>query len=208
MNEKIEKLRSFDASKYESIDLDRLVMYAVVQLEKLGVELSLENIIVASFKIFPKKFSLVGYPEFPDATRVEKSLWRCKGNQRRWLGGKTPQGYFISDRGRIISVQAEHQLANPGLRKKKAPSKTRRKERILAEVTSSSAYAKHVQGKGDSISEAEFCFLLQGTLDSDRGMLKDNFNSLKRIAEELERKEVSNFLTSIEQRFMKFLDGK
>lgn len=61
----MKELKPFNPSTYGSIDLDRLVIYAIVKLEELGIELSLENIIVGTFKLFPNKFSLAGYPEFP-----------------------------------------------------------------------------------------------------------------------------------------------
>jgi len=204
--QKIEKLQPFNSSRYESIDLDRLVIYATVTLQKLGVDLSLENIIVGAFKLFPKKFSLVGYLEFPDATRVEKCLWRCKGKKRQWIGGKTPHGYLITDKTRIVTAQTEAQLLNTTLKKeKKAASRLRRKEGILKETTESSAYSKYTSGKSESISEADFCYLLQGTLDSPRDTLKDNFDSLKKFAEELERGELLTFLGWLEQRFKYFL---
>lgn len=204
----MKKVKPFDSTSYGSIDLDRLVIYTTVELEKLGIELSLENIIVGAFKLFPKKFSLVGYPEFPDATRVEKSLWRCKGNKRQWIGGKTPHGYLITDRTRIIATQTEDQLSNPALRKQKIPSRMRRKESILKEVTSSPAYSKYMSGKGESISEADFCYLLQGTLDSSREALRENLVSLKKFTEELEREDVIKFLNWLEQRFKNFLNNK
>lgn len=208
MNEKMKKLKPFDPASYDSIDLDRLVIYTTVELEKLGIELSLENIIVGAFKLFPKKFSLFGYPEFPDATRVEKSLWRCKGKKRQWIGGKTPHGYLITDSTRTIGAQTEDELSNPALRKQKITSRMRRKEGILKEVTSSPAYKKYMSGKGESISEADFCYLLQGTLDSSRETLRENLVSLKKFTEELEREDVLKFLNWLEQRFKNFLNNK
>ncbi|MFH1011246.1 MAG: hypothetical protein V1784_08430, partial [bacterium] len=120
MDAKIEKLEPYDASRYDPIDLDRLVVYAAMTLENLGIELSLENIIVGAFKLFPQKFSLAGYPEIPDATRVEKCLWRCKGDKRQWIGGKTRHGYLVTDKTRIIAAQTEAQLSTLILGKKKA----------------------------------------------------------------------------------------
>jgi len=205
----IEKLKPPDPTCYNSIDLDRLVMYATVELENLGVELSLENIIVGTFKLFPKKFSLVGYPEFPDATRVEKCLWRCKSKKRQWIGGKTPHGYLITDRTRNISARIKADLSNSVFNKKpqKLP-RTRRKESILKETTNSSAYLKYINGKFDSITEADFCYLLQGTLDSTRETLKENLASLKKFAEELERKDVLSVLFWLEEHFRDFLNNK
>lgn len=210
--EKIEKLKSFDHAKYDSIDLDRLVIYTVTKLGEYKIELSLENIIVGAFKLFPKKFSLAGYPEFPDATRIEKSLWRCKtkkSRKRQWIGGKTPHGYLITDETRTISAQTEAELYNSMLKKPKKPSsRARRTESILKETTSSSAYLKYVGGKFDSITEADLCYLLQGTLDSTRETLRENLVSLKKFAEELEREDILKVLCWLEERFKDFLSNK
>jgi len=204
--EKIQKLKPFNSTSYEAIDLDRLVIYTAVKLQKLGVELSLENIIVGAFKLFPKKFSLLGYVEFPDATRVEKCLWRCKGKKRQWIGGKTPHGYLINDRTRIISDQAEAQLLKTTFREKQKPlSHTRRKELLMAELERSSAYSKYMRGECDSISEADLCYLLHGTLDSSRDLLGENLVSFKKLAEEFERADILTFFGLLEERFKDFL---
>jgi len=206
--DKINIFKPFDSANYDPIDLDRLVIYATVTLEKIGVELSLENIIVGAFKLFPKKFSLTGYIEFPDATRVEKCLWRCKGKKRQWIGGKTPHGYQIIDRSKIISAEIETLLSNTPIKKgQKVSSRLRRKEGILKETTNSGAYSKYMSNKRETISEADFCYLLQGTLDSPRETLRENFVLLKKFAEELERGDVLTFLGWLEQHFNYFLNN-
>jgi hypothetical protein len=195
-------------SSYESIDLDRLVIYAVARLVEMNLELSLENIIVATFKLFPKKFSLIGYSEFPDATRVEKCLWRCRGKKRGWLGGKTPHGYILTAKGRIVADHAASLLTSPLAKKVKSASQTRRKESIISEVVSSQAFQKYVRGEGGKISEAEFCYVLQGTLDSLKDTLRENLDSLKVIADEVERKDIAEFLALLQNRFTAFLNAK
>ena len=208
MNAKIKKLKTFDSDRYNSIDLDRLVIYASVELDKLGIELSIENIIVGAFKLFPKKFSLFGYSEFPDATRVEKCLWRCKGNNRQWIGGKTQHGYFITDRTINIASQIEKELSNLVIQKRKNISRMRRKENILKEVINSPAYKKYLNAQKENISEADFCYLLQGTLDSSRETLKENLNSLKKFMNELEQDDILIFLNWIEDHFKNFFINK
>lgn len=203
---KIEKLNEIKEDKYKNVDLDHLMMYVMGQLEQIGVDLSYENAVVAAFKIFPRKFSLPGYPEHPDSNRVEQCLWRCAGKTRQWLGGKARQGFIITHRSRLFIKEAEDLLSGILYKKTKATSQTRRKESILAEVIASSAYRKYLKGEGDFITEAEFCFLLQGTLDSSKETLKKNFNSLKIFADELARKDVVEFLDWLEERFKMFLN--
>jgi len=203
---KIEKLKEIREDKYGNVDLDHLMMYVMGQLEQIGADLSYENAVVAAFKIFPRKFSLPGYPEHPDSNRVEQCLWRCAGKTRQWLGGKARQGFIITDRSRLFIKEAEEFLSGVLHKKTKATSQTRRKESILAEVIASSAYIKYSKGDSDSITEGEFCFLLQGTLDSSKETLKKNFNSLRIFADELARKDVVEFLEWLEERFKKFLN--
>ena len=193
--DKIEKLKSFDEAKYENVDLDHLIMYVVSQLEKIDADLSLENAVVAAFKLFPKKFSLLGFSLYPDSLRVYSCLWRCTTDKKKqWLGGKIRQGFIITDRGRKFIREAETLLTELSPKKIKATSQTRRKELLLAEVVSSLAYKKYTSGQSDTITEADFCLLLQGTFDSSREILRGNFNTLKMFAEELARDDILRFL--------------
>jgi len=208
MNETMNRIKAFDPSTYENADLDSLVVYTAVVLEHLGVELSLENIIVGAFKLFPKRFSLLGYPEFPDATRVEKSLWRCKGKEKKWIDGKTRHGYLLNDKSEIIAKQTKDQLSGLALRKPRNASRMRRKDSLLKEIIDSPAYSKYISGEGESISQSEFCYLLQGTLDSSRETLKENLVSLKRLTEELQQGDILEFLNWLEQRFKNFLSNR
>ncbi len=205
--EKIEELNAFDEAKYENADLDHLIMYVMGQLEKLSADLSFENAVIASFKLFPKKFSLLGYPSYPDSLRVYTCLWRCSTDKKKqWLGGKIRQGFIITDRSRKFIKEAEALLTEPLIKKTRAASQTRRKELLLAEVVSSPAYIKYTKGENDSITESDLCFLLQGTLDTSRDILRENFDSLKVFVEELERHDILEFLKWIEDHFGKFLN--
>ncbi|MBI1979656.1 MAG: hypothetical protein HYY45_22150 [Deltaproteobacteria bacterium] len=206
--EKIERLKPLDVAKYQNVDLNHLVMYAVGQLETIAADLSFENVVAASFKLFPKKFSLLGFPLYPDAKRVHDCLFRCTFKANQWLGGKTRQGFVITDRSRTFIKEAEDLLYGLKSKKTRVTSKTRRKEFLLEEVVSSSAYLKYTRGHGDSISDGDFCFLLQGTLDSSRETLSKNLAVLKRFAGELQQVDILKFLNWLEDHFKNFLSGK
>jgi hypothetical protein len=207
--EKIEKLKPFAFDKYKNVDLDHLAVYAISKLEEIGADLSFENSVVAIFKLFPQKFSLLGFPSYPDSLRVYTCLWRCSTDKKKlWLGGKVRQGFIITDRSRKFIKEAEKLLYETSPKKIKATSQTRRKELLMAELEHSPAYLKYVRGQCDSISEADLCYLLQGTLDSSRGNLKENFITLKNFAVELEREDISKFLNCLEIRFRNFLNNE
>jgi hypothetical protein len=190
--------------KYINVDLDHLMIYAMGQLHKLNADLSFENAVVAAFRLFPKKFALLGYPEYPDSDRVMNCLNRCV-KPKHWLNGKPRQGFILNERSDKHIKEAEDLISGLAQEKSKAFSKTRRKELVLSELISSQAYKKYRKGQGDLISESEMCNLLQGTLDSDRQTLKDNLNSLKMFSKELDRKDISEFLSWVEQHFRNYM---
>ncbi len=203
--EKLKELKPFTESKYKNIDLDHLMMHAIKELERIKADLSYENAVVAAFRIFPIKFSLPGFPEYPDSNRVDQCLWRCSGKTRQWMDGKARQGFNITPRSRVIFKESADLLEGRKSTKTRAISQTRRKETILAETLDSSAYKKFLEGNGNLITEGELCFLLQGTLDSEKDTLKKNLDLLKMFADELERKEITTFLEWIESYFKEFL---
>ena len=206
MNEKIEELQTFDPKQYNSIDLDRLVMYTAVELDKRGIELTFENIVVGAFRLFPEKFSLARYPEYPDALRVDKALRRRHKGQ--WIGGKTLHGFYVIETTIRIAAQAEAMRTDSSLRKTKTPSRAPRREQIIREVEKTPAYQKYLNGDRDNITVSEMCYLLQGTLDSSKETLRDNLQSLEILAEELEKKALLEFLSYLSQRFKDFLSIK
>ncbi len=68
----------------------------------------------------------------------------------------------------------------------------------------SSAYLKYAEKQNDLISEGDLCYLLQGTLDSNREMLKENFFLLRKYSIELKREDLLKFFNWLEQRFKEF----
>jgi len=201
----LQGLKSFTPNLYEGINLNWLVLYAVGVLEERRVDLSFEHIVVAASILFPKKFSLLGYPKHPDAKRVHDALWRCAYKNRQWLLGKTSQGFALTERGRKELEMAKQALKKSSLPQKKTFSQTRRFEKLLAEVRIAPAYAKYSKGESDKVSESECCHVLQGTLDSDRRVLADNLTKLKGMADELEQKDIVVFMDWLGARFASFL---
>jgi hypothetical protein len=201
----LDGLKAYPAHLYDGVNLDWLVLLSVSAVEESGVDLSLEHIVMAAFKLFPGKFSLLAYPSHPDAIRVDKALRRCTDKDRQWLIGKTSQGFAFTERGRQQLELIRQRLQKDYRPAKKTFSQTRRSEKLLGEVKAAPAYAKFLKGQQDKISEAECCNVLQGTLDSDRRVLRDNLAKLKAMATDLQEKETVTFMDWLGQRFARFL---
>ena len=201
------KIESFREENYCNIDLDHLMIYAMGQLHKIEADLSFENAVVAVFRLFPKKFALLGFPEYPDSDRVMNCLNRCT-KPKRWINGRPRQGFSFNDRSELYIKKTEDMLKGIAQEKTKAASQTRRKELILAELLESSAYLKYRSKQGGHITEAELCDLLQGTLDSEKSTMENNLVSLKMFSKELHKEQISIFLDWLELQFRDFFNRK
>lgn len=198
-------LKAHPVHLYEAVNLNWLVLLAVAALEETGVDLSLEHIVMAAFTLFPRRFSLLAYPEHPDAIRVDKALRRCTDKDRQWLMGRTRQGFAITERGRQQLELARQAVQEDSRLTKKLPSPTRRWEKLLAEVIAAPAFAKYSRGELDKVSDAECCHALQGTLDSERRVLRNNLTRLREIAVDLQQNDVVVFMEWLGKRFGRFL---
>lgn len=66
------ELPKFSPEIYGRIAMNDLVTYAVFFLSQSGGEISAEDIVAACFKLFPERFQLRGYSQWPDSTVVNK----------------------------------------------------------------------------------------------------------------------------------------
>jgi len=209
-NMTLDDLTAYPPELYKGINLNWLVLFSAASLEERGFDLSFEHIVISAFKLFPRKFSLIGYGQHPDAKRVHDALWRCAYKNRQWLLGRTSQGFAFTERGREELKLVKKALSRDyePVGRKKALSLTRRFEKLVAEVRISPAYIKYSNSEQDKVTEAECCHVLQGTLDSNRRVLADNLARLLRICEGLggEASEVIGFLHWLRIRFARFLE--
>jgi hypothetical protein len=76
----LDRLSAYSESLYSSIDLNRLASFTIHWLKERRIPMTFENIVVASFRMFPVKFALEGYSEYPDAARINRPYSSCVRN--------------------------------------------------------------------------------------------------------------------------------
>jgi hypothetical protein len=76
------KLRPFARDVYKDYALRTLTAYVVHWLQTWGILTSLENVAVASHRLFPVKFGMVGWSEFPDVNRTNRSVLQMRPKYR------------------------------------------------------------------------------------------------------------------------------
>lgn len=139
---------------YLSMDKDRLVLYAVSFLESKQIEPTLDKITSATFRLFPKKFSLIGFPEYPDG----RTIYYCVHNHctltRKWLVGNVQSAYRITERGKYFLEETRKMLEGQLESTKKYKVSPKRKEVTFVELLKkTAAYQSFLQNKKNVIDK-------------------------------------------------------
>jgi len=212
----------FDPNIYTKIILNDLVVYSVYYLHKQGSEITSEDIISACFVLFPKRFSMRKYPQYPDSGIVSRRWSDCKS--RGYLKGNATKGFQITARGIKRAEKVEKALGQPlkfvRVQKPKSrktaaapvasipaelihPELKAHAKKYVRSIEMSDAY-KHFK-KGLPINEFDFRSLLLCTMESPPTTLARNLNQFKEYVNIHERKDLSSFLEFVEGKFSSLL---
>ena len=216
----------FDPTIYTKIILNDLVVYSVYYLHKQGHAVTSEDIISACFVLFPKRFSMRKYPQYPDSGIVSRRWGDCKS--KGYLKGNATKGFQITARGIKKAQKVERALGKPlkPVRVRKPASSPKGKaekpavvstpviqtvhpelkahaKKYVRSIEMSDAY-KHFK-KGLPINEFDFRSLLLCTMESPPTTLSRNLYQFKEYVDIHERKDLSSFLEFVEGKFSSLL---
>ena len=210
----------FDPNIYTKIILNDLVVYSVYYLHKQGSEITSEDIISACYVLFPKRFSMRKYPQYPDSGIVSRRWSDCKS--KGYLKGNATKGFQITARGIKKAQKVEKALGKPlkpvRVQKTKIekpvaasapaaqtvhPELKAHAKKYVRSIEMSDAY-KHFK-KGLPINEFDFRSLLLCTMESPPTTLARNLNQFKEYVNIHERKDLSSFLEFVEGKFSSLL---
>lgn len=201
------KKNSFN--NYTEISYDDLLVYALFKLQQENKHTTFENLVYKSFTLFPKRFQLPGYPNWPDSSLVDKSWLRCRSDKNLIYGSKS-KGFTLTSKGVTLAKLTEQKFTNDKsvVRNKKGDTRTR-SGRLVKHIENSDAYKKFTKSeKTDDITEFEFCDLLYSTLDTLPTLRGRNFEELKYHASVYERSDLLAFLDQCKKRFQNLLTEK
>ncbi len=193
------------SSQYQNITIDELVTYSIFSLQEDGEEATFEKIVAKCFELFPEKFSLIGYPQWPDSTRVTKSWLRCR-TDFKYIKGTVKTGFKLTTKGLVVVERVQKKLRRPVSEKmivaQKKASERSKEEQFIKQLEKSEIFNKYLlEGENIEISHFEFCDMLYCTMESSAKILKENLEKLKDYSQILNRDRVIDFLQFIENKF-------
>jgi hypothetical protein len=203
----LDGLPVFAELSYASFDLNRLAVFTIHWLEQHRITTSFENIVVATFRMFPAKFALDGYSQYPDAARVNRALLQLRPKYRNWARGSVQKGFVLTQSG--LAEVARVSEALQGLREAEQISPRRKslKPRTmdlspdLQQLQRSALFAKWRDGNISSGTLLEFLDMLNAYVYTPPRALKERVDSLYNKAEQVNDKTSMDFLLAVRKSF-------
>jgi hypothetical protein len=212
-------LQAFEEKDYDAIALTSLTAYSAYWLSQWGLQTSLENLAVLNFKMFPAKFAMVGWPQFPDFNRTSRSVLQMRPKYRNFATSITKDGVFLNDFGSREALALTNRIGSPKFQDGSSPlveagtpsargvsrPRTIHPEDQLAKIRKSRMFQLY---DGEKWMEAEAIDLVNFLEVYDHTPSKEKIRRLKEFqqaAEQLADEQILAFLHEVETRFRAYL---
>ncbi len=209
------KVAPKEVSDYDGASLPALVAYSLYWLHQWDFRRSIEAITILSWKLFPSKFSMVGWPEYPDKERINRSLLQGGPKYRNWLTGAASKGFSLNDRGIQIAVELTQSLGPPFFAEgrsitnaisseflgKKSQPRTIEPEREVAKAKDSRLFEKWKEGIMSERDLIHVHTMLEIFEHTPQSMREKRMQDLERAANDSNDTEVEMFLSEVRSNF-------
>src|SRR5260370_34050138 len=202
----LSQITPFASLAYQSFDLNRLVSFTIHWLQEQRIVTTFENIVVAAYRMFPEKFALEGYPEYPDAARANRALLQLGPKYRNWARGSVRKGFVLTASGLIEVDRVKDALlsANPPEQLKpeqRTAARTLNLYEELLGIERSALYAKWSKGALSEGTTLDLLEMLSAYAYTPSRALRDRLAVLENTAKQLGRKDLLEFLESVHKKF-------
>ena len=189
---------------YEDMSYDDLVTYTVYRLTAgNGSQTTFEDIVAEAFRLFPQRFGLRGYPEWPDSAVVNKS-WLRSRTDKKYIVGSVKDGFRLTLRGLQVAQRVEQRLGKTptkGAQRIKSELRTR-SGRLLRSIEESQPFLEFKEfGQLERMTEDDFADILLAMPDTPARILASNLEQFRDAATLYDRRDVQDFLDALQRRF-------
>jgi hypothetical protein len=204
----VESFEPYVESTYVDVDLTGLAAFAIKRLHELKIPTTFENVVVALYRLFPGKFSLAGFDNYPDAARVGRSLLQLGPKYRNWARGSVQKGFVLTDSGAAKAAQVARALATGQApvpsqgRARAARPRTMDLAKEMDGIEQSSLFRKWREGRLSVAEPMEFFDLLGAYAYTPTAALKGRVRLLENAAKDLGREDILEFLRLAQEQFI------
>lgn len=201
--------KPFSYERYKEISMTKLAAYVIQLLKDNDVFLSFENIAVALFLMFPKKFCMVGYDEYPDTNRIGRTInlqLRPKYQNIAFCDPKT--GYSLTEKGKDIAEHTKRILENEeeDIRLRSSHVQDDISERttnpeieVEKKILSSHIFKEYEKDKNYEVEKIEIYEFLNASPYTPKKTIREYYTLLKELCKKARNKEALDFLIWLEK---------
>lgn len=179
-----EKLEPYNPEYYVGEPLDPLVAIAILKLYESGMSTSMESIAVTAFKLFPDKFSMTQFPQYPDYMRVFTSV---RMHLKSFVEGNMKKNIFIlNGKGKIFAEKSLQRIeSGDNSQNKKSDFRRKKNTRLVLSVTKTDGFKKFKENNLLKINKFDVCETLHCTTEASNEHLRSNLATLEHMASEI-----------------------
>ena len=196
-------LKPYELELYQGEALSKLTTVGILKLHNAEIDANFENVTVILYKLFPEKYSLVGFPEFPDTLRVNRAMTSHCITAGYIDGTLKRNSYFLTPKGRIVAEDLLDQIeSGTTSQRKRSDLKQSKYIRLVKGVSDTTGFEKFSAKHLKEIKKFDVCESLHCTIDADEEHIKRNLEML--VLHANNTKKISNF-TVISESVLEYL---
>ena len=192
-----------------------LTAYSVHWLTVWEIPTTYENISVLNARLFPSKFTLAGFPEFPDAMCTNREILHLRPNNRGFATSDPRKGVFLTEKGREAATNVIEVLGAPTFEGKtvepatamedrpvtKGRERTRNPAQIVADCKDKLLYRRYIEGKPEETDVVHLLGLVSLYDHTPPSEIRKALRQLRADAQAAEDAEFLRFLDRVADRY-------
>jgi hypothetical protein len=208
-----DNLQHYSPEQYVAESLDPLVIVALFKLYDSQESTSMESIAVTAFKLFPDRFSMLQFPEYPDYMRVFTAV---RMHLKKYVEGDMKKNSFLlNGKGRIFAEEVLERIESGtgSSLKPKAEFKRKKNTKLILAVTKTTGFKKFEDKNLDKINRFDVCETLHCTTEASDEHLRSNLATLQQMANQIapnlsykkEAEQVLHYLTYADENWTRLM---
>ncbi len=208
-----DNLQHYNPEQYVAESLDPLVIVALFKLYDSQESTSMESIAVTAFKLFPDRFSMLQFPEYPDYMRVFTAV---RMHLKKYVEGDMKKNSFLlNGKGRIFAEEVLERIESGtgSSLKPKAEFKRKKNTKLILAVTKTTGFKKFEDKNLDKINKFDVCETLHCTTEASDEHLRSNLATLQQMANQIapnlsykkEAEQVLQYLTYADENWTRLM---
>ncbi|MBT4328110.1 MAG: hypothetical protein HOD60_14590 [Candidatus Nitrosopelagicus sp.] len=206
-------LKKYNPEQYVGESIDPLVVVSLFKLYESQESTSMESIAVTAFKLFPDKFSMTQFPEYPDYMRVFTAV---RMHLKKYVEGDMKKNSFLlNGKGRIYAeeILERFEFGTGSSSKPKKEFKRKKNTKLILAVTKTIGFKKFEDKNLDKINRFDICETLHCTTEASDEHLRTNLATLQQMANQIapnlsykkEAEKVLEFLTFADENWKRLM---